>query len=277
MNKIILIFILIFSSIYAENEDTRAKRITKEQPTKKLQQKEQTTNKKTTTKRINRRNISSKDRRKSVLTTNKNNIGYRNITISNIYKQNEESIKFFIGGNFGIDISALKYSYENLNTSTLKTTRSASASFGFKGGILSEEKYLGGRFYAEGSYIKIPKFHILTMGLNIDLLINYYQSRKWSLGLFLGLGGGMHIAMFADDELKNNGKVPLSPIGWVNIGLVRFIYRSHSFEFSFRYPYIFASIYKDSATKNINGVLQNQTIGYKFKSDTLLFSYVYNF
>lgn len=226
-------------------------------------------------KRQNRVNL-AKDRRKKALTTK--NIGYRNLTISNIYKQREDRMRFFGGVNLGIEIPQLKYSFNNLNTDIATNNIYSTASIGAKGGILSEDTYVGGRFYGEASYMKLPQFHVLTLGLSVDLLVNYYQTMKWSIGGFLGLGGGMYGIMFADSELKKSAKVPLSPIGWINIGLIRFVSGNHSFEFIFRYTYVFASIYKESSSiYDANGTLQNQTIGYKLKSDSLMLSYVFQF
>lgn len=226
-------------------------------------------------KRQNRVNL-AKDRRKKALTTK--NIGYRNLTISNIYKQREDRMRFFGGVNLGIEIPQLKYSFSNLSENISTNSTSGNVSIGGKGGILSEDTYVGGRFYGEASYMKLPQFHVLTLGLSVDLLVNYYQTMKWSIGGFLGLGGGMYWIGLADSSLKYKNKVPFSPVGWINVGLIRFVSGNHSFEFMFRYAYVFASIYKDSSTiYDTNGILQNQTIGYKLKSDSLMFSYVFQF
>lgn len=199
-------------------------------------------------------------------------LGYRNITISNINKQTTKGIDFFIGAHFGIDIVNMEHITEDANASKKRQkSTSGSASFGLKGGILSEEEWVGGRFYGEFSYLKIPKFNVINIGLDLDLLFNYYKSEKWRIGGFLGIGGGMNAAMIADKELKNAGKKTLIAIGWANIGLVRFVYGSHSAEFNVRVAFVTPTIYslkdKDTAI----------TTTYKASSNTLLFSYAFQF
>lgn len=198
-------------------------------------------------------------------------LGYRNITISNINKQTLTGINFFIGAHFGIDIVSMEHIIDLNGTKTSKKSSSGSASFGLKGGILSEEEYVGGRFYGEFSYLKIPKFNVLNIGLDLDLLFNYYRSENWKLGGFIGLGGGMNVAMLADSELQNAGKKALIAIGWINVGLVRFVYGPHSAEFNVRIQYITPTIY--SLKDKITAI----TTTYKASSNTLLFSYVYDF
>lgn len=198
-------------------------------------------------------------------------LGYRNITISNINKQTLTGINFFIGAHFGIDIVSMEHIIDSNGDKTSKKSSSGSASFGLRGGILSEEEYVGGRFYGEFSYLKIPKFNVLNIGLDLDLLFNYYKSENWKIGGFIGLGGGMNVAMLDDKELQNAGKKALIAIGWVNVGLVRFVYGPHSAEFNVRIQYITPTIYslKDKATAI--------TTTYKASSNTLLFSYAYDF
>lgn len=219
-----------------------------------------------------------KEGRRSPIITN----GYASLTIP-ILKKNKKDTNFFAGINIGLEMPVLKYSFKDFDTQISNTTKSTTYSIGGKIGIISEDRYIGGRFYGEIAYMKVPKFKIITAGLDVDLLISYYRTDDWSIGGFLGIGGGMYGVMFADDELQSSGKVPFSPIGWFNIGLVRYVYKNNSFELIFRYPYVFASIYKDSNTlyKN-NGsdsskVLQNQTIGYKLQSSSLMLSYDYQF
>lgn len=199
-------------------------------------------------------------------------LGYRNITISNINKQTLTGINFFIGAHFGIDIVSMEHIIIDLDgDKTSKKSSSGSASFGLRGGVLSEEEYVGGRFYGEFSYLKIPKFNVLNIGLDLDLLFNYYRSENWKIGGFIGLGGGMNVAMLDDKELQNAGKKALIAIGWVNVGLVRFVYGPHSAEFNVRIQYITPTIYslKDKTTAT--------TTTYKASSNTLLFSYAYDF
>lgn len=229
-------------------------------------------------KRQNRLTIIKEGRRSPIITN-----GYANLTIPKLAKKNKQNTNFFVGINAGLEMPILKYSFKDFDTQISNTSKSTTYSIGGKIGIISEDKYIGGRFYGEISYMKVPKFQIITAGLDVDLLINYYRTDTWSIGGFLGIGGGMYGVMFADDELKDTGKVPFSPIGWFNIGLVRYVYKNNSFELTFRYPYVFASIYKDSSTfyknngTNNSKVLQNQTIGYKLQSSSLIFSYAYQF
>lgn len=199
-------------------------------------------------------------------------LGYRNVTISNINKQTLQGINFFVGANLGIDFITMEHIIEDEDgKKTSKKSSNASASFGLKGGILSEEDYVGGRFYGEFSYLKIPKFHVVNVGLDLDLMFNYYKTDTWRIGGFLGLGGGMNVAMIADNELQNAGKKSLIAIGWVNIGLARFVYGPHSAEFNVRIQYVTPTIYslKDKTT--------SITTTYKASSNTILLSYAFDF
>lgn len=221
--------------------------------------------------RTKQKQTSKKSTQKPTPDESTKKLGYRNITISNINKQTLTGINFFIGAHFGIDIVSMEHITDTNGTKTSKKSSSGSASFGLRGGILSEEEYIGGRFYGEFSYLKIPKFNVLNIGLDLDLLFNYYRSENWKIGGFIGLGGGMNVAMLADKELQNAGKKALIAIGWINVGLVRFVYGPHSAEFNVRIQYITPTIYslKDKATAI--------TTTYKASSNTLLFSYAYDF
>ncbi len=210
------------------------------------------------------------------LTDRKNRLGYRNITIQNIKKQKKIGVDFFIGLQFGIDIVSMQHITEddNRNKNT-QNSLSGSGSIGLKGGIVSEDEWVGGRFYAELSYTKFPKFDIVSMGVDLDLLVKYYEAVSWKIGGFLGLGGGMNLALIADKTLDSSGKKSLISVGWVNVGLVRFIYYhstgNHGAELNAKIAYVTPTIYslKDKTT--------NITTSYKGSSSSIMLSYVYQF
>lgn len=209
------------------------------------------------------------------ITEKKKPLGYRNITIQNIKKQKSVGIDFFVGLQLGIDVVSMQdITQIDRDTNTKKST-SASGSFGAKGGIISEDEWVGGRFYAELSYLKIPKFDVLNVGVDLDLLIKYYETSSWKIGGFIGAGGGMNMAFIADKSLDNAGKKSLISVGWVNVGLTRFIYYHstgiHGAELNIKIVYVTPTIYslKDKNT----GV----TTSYKASSSTIMFSYTYQF
>ncbi len=210
------------------------------------------------------------------LTDRKKQLGYRNITIQNIKKQKKIGVDFFIGLQFGIDIVSMQHITEddNRNKAT-QNSLSGSGSVGLKGGIVSEDEWVGGRFYAELSYTKYPKFDIVSVGVDLDLLVKYYEAVSWKIGGFIGLGGGMNLALIADKTLDSSGKKSLISVGWVNVGLVRFIYYhstgNHGAELNAKIAYVTPTIYslKDKAT--------NITTSYKGSSSVIMLSYVYQF
>ena len=210
------------------------------------------------------------------LTDRKKQLGYRNITIQNIKKQKKVGVDFFIGLHFGIDIVSMQHITEDENRNkTTQNSLSGSGSVGLKGGIVSEDEWVGGRFYAEMSYTKFPKFNVINLGVDLDLLFKYYEAVSWKIGGFLGLGGGMNLALIADKTLDSSGKKSLIAVGWVNVGLVRFIYYhstgNHGAELNAKIAYVTPTIYslKDKAT----GI----TTSYKGNSSTIMISYVYQF
>ena len=210
------------------------------------------------------------------LTTKKKPLGYRNVTIQNIKKQQKVGIDFFVGLQFGVDIVSMQEISENANgDKTAKDSTSASASFGLKLGIISEDEWVGGRFYAELSYLKIPKFDMLNVGVDLDLLIKYYEAPSWKIGGFIGAGGGMNSAFIADKSLDKAGTKSLISVGWVNVGLVRFVYFHstgiHGAELNAKIVYVTPTIYslKDKNT----GI----TTSYKGSSSTIMLSYTYQF
>lgn len=210
------------------------------------------------------------------LTDRKKQLGYRNITIQNIKKQKKVGVDFFVGLQFGIDIVNMQHITEddNRNKAT-QNSLSGSGSVGLKGGIVSEDEWVGGRFYAEMSYTKFPKFNVINVGVDLDLLIKYYEAVSWKIGGFIGLGGGMNLALIADRGLDSAGKKSLISVGWVNVGLVRFIYYhstgNHGAELNAKITYVTPTIYslKDKNT----GI----TTSYKGSSSTIMLSYVYQF
>ena len=209
------------------------------------------------------------------LTTKKKPLGYRNVTIQNIKKQQKVGIDFFVGLQFGIDIVSMQDIQQiDRDTHTRKST-TASGSFGLKGGIISEDEWVGGRFYAELSYLKIPKFDMLNIGVDLDLLIKYYETPSYKIGGFIGAGGGMNSAFIADKSLDKAGTKSLISVGWVNVGLVRFVYFHstgiHGAELNAKIVYVTPTIYslKDKNT----GI----TTSYKASSSTIMLSYTYQF
>lgn len=213
---------------------------------------------------------------KNLTNKKKQQLGYRNITIQNIKKQKKISVDFFVGLQFGVDIISMQYITEDDNRNkNIKNSLSGSGSVGLKGGIVSEDDWVGGRFYAEFSYIKYPKFNVMNVGVDLDLLIKYYETPSWKIGGFIGLGGGMNLALIADKTLDNAGKKSLISVGWVNVGLVRFIYYhstgNHGAELNAKIAYVTPTIYslKDKNT--------NITTSYKGNSSTIMMSYVYQF
>lgn len=206
----------------------------------------------------------------------KQRLGYRNITIQNIKKQKKISVDFFVGVQVGADIVSMQKITEDDNRA--KNTHdsiSGSGSIGLKGGIVSEDEWVGGRFYAELSYTKFPKFDVVSVGVDLDLLIKYYETPSWKIGGFIGLGGGMNLALIADSALDNAGKKSLISVGWVNVGLLRFIYYhstgNHGAELNAKIAYVTPTIYslKDKNT----GI----TTSYKGSSSSVMISYIYQF
>lgn len=203
--------------------------------------------------------------------TKKKPLGYRNVTIKKIKKQQKVGVDFFIGLQFGIDIVSMQDITQIDIVANTKHSITTSASFGLKGGILSEDEWVGGRFYAELSYLKIPKFDMLNIGVNLDLLVKYYETPSWKIGGFIGAGGGMNSAFVADKSLDSAGTKSLISVGWVNIGLMRFIYGNHGAELNAKIVYVTPTIYslKDKNT----GI----TTSYKGSSSTVMLSYTYQF
>lgn len=224
---------------------------------------------KTPTKKVQTKSIQK-------LTNKKKQLGYRNITIQNIKKQKKVGVDFFVGLQFGIDSVSMQHITEddNRNKNTTNST-SGSGSIGLKGGIVSEDEWVGGRFYAEMSYVKFPKFNVVSVGVDLDLLFKYYEAVSWKIGGFIGLGGGMNVALIADRELDSAGKKSLISVGWANVGLVRFIYYhstgNHGAELNVKITYVTPTLYslKDKNT----GI----TTSYKGSSSTIMMSYIYQF
>lgn len=190
-------------------------------------------------------------------------------------KQRRGKIDFFVGVQLGIDAINMQEISAKDRKEDKKEWVSGSASFGAKGGIVSEEKVLGGRFYAELSYAKIPKFNALNVGVDLDLLINYYEAQRWKIGGFLGIGGGMNLVFVADSTLQKEGEKSLIAVGWANIGLVRFLYYHrtgvHSVELNAKIAFVTPTIY---SLKNAETGI---TTSYKASSNGVMMSYIYQF
>lgn len=202
-------------------------------------------------------------------------LGYRNVKITGISRQRSDKISFFAGAQLGIDAVSMQEITAIDRSSHTKKWLSGGVSLGAKGGIVSEEEWLGGRFYAELSYSKFPKFNVLSVGVDLDLLIKYYETQGWKIGGFLGLGGGMNMAFIADSALKKEGEKSLIAVGWVNVGLVRFVYYHrtgiHSAELNVKISYLTPTIY------SLKNVESGVTTSYKGSASGVVVSYVYQF
>lgn len=202
-------------------------------------------------------------------------LGYRNVKITGISRQRSDKISFFAGAQLGIDAVSMQEIVAIDRSANAKKWLSGGVSIGAKGGIVSEEEWLGGRFYAELSYSKFPKFNVLSVGVDLDLLIKYYETQGWKIGGFLGLGGGMNMAFIADSALKKEGEKSLIAVGWVNVGLVRFVYYHrtgiHSAELNVKISYLTPTIY------SLKNVESGVTTSYKGSASGVVVSYVYQF
>lgn len=202
-------------------------------------------------------------------------LGYRNVKITGISRQRSDKISFFAGAQLGIDAVSMQEIMAIDRSANTKKWLSGGVSLGAKGGIVSEEEWLGGRFYAELSYSKFPKFNVLSVGVDLDLLIKYYETQGWKIGGFLGLGGGMNMAFIADSALKKEGEKSLIAVGWVNVGLVRFVYYHrtgiHSAELNVKISYLTPTIY------SLKNVESGVTTSYKGSASGVVVSYVYQF
>ena len=202
-------------------------------------------------------------------------LGYRNVKITGISRQRSDKISFFAGASIGIDAVSMQEITAIDRSTNTKKWLSGGVSLGAKGGIISEEEWLGGRFYAELSYSKFPKFNVLSVGVDLDLLIKYYETQGWKIGGFLGLGGGMNMAFIADSALKKEGEKSLIAVGWVNIGLVRFVYYHrtgiHSAELNAKISYLTPTIY------SLKNVESGVTTSYKGSASGVVMSYIYQF
>lgn len=221
---------------------------------------------KSTTQKSAQKNAESKQTKK---------LGYRNVKITGISRQRSDKISFFAGAQLGIDAVSMQEIMAIDRSAHAKKWLSGGVSLGAKGGIVSEEEWLGGRFYAELSYSKFPKFNVLSVGVDLDLLIKYYETQGWKIGGFLGLGGGMNMAFIADSALKKEGEKSLIAVGWVNVGLVRFVYYHrtgiHSAELNVKISYLTPTIY------SLKNVESGVTTSYKGSASGVVVSYVYQF
>lgn len=221
------------------------------------------------------KSTTQKSAQKSAESKQTKKLGYRNVKITGISRQRSDKISFFAGAQLGIDAVSMQEITAIDRSANTKKWLSGGVSLGAKGGIVSEEEWLGGRFYAELSYSKFPKFNVLSVGVDLDLLIKYYETQGWKIGGFLGLGGGMNMAFIADSALKKEGEKSLIAVGWVNVGLVRFVYYHrtgiHSAELNVKISYLTPTIY---SLKNVESGI---TTSYKGSASGVVVSYVYQF
>ena len=252
------------------NRQKSAKILTTKKPAESSKKADSAKQKKADSTKQNRQN------RTKILTTKKaSNVAKKSAVKITKSKQRRGKIDFFVGVQLGIDAINMQEISAKDRKDDKKEWVSGSASFGAKGGIVSEEKVLGGRFYAELSYAKIPKFNALNVGVDLDLLINYYEAQRWKIGGFLGIGGGMNLVFVADSTLQKEGEKSLIAVGWANIGLVRFLYYHrtgvHSVELNAKIAFVTPTIY---SLKNAETGI---TTSYKASSNGVMMSYIYQF
>ena len=252
------------------NRQKSAKILTTKKPAESSKKADSVKQKKADSTKQNRQN------RTKILTTKKaSKVAKKSAVKITKSKQRRGKIDFFVGVQLGIDAINMQEISAKDRKEDKKEWVSGSASFGAKGGIVSEEKVLGGRFYAELSYAKIPKFNALNVGVDLDLLINYYEAQRWKIGGFLGIGGGMNLVFVADSTLQKEGEKSLIAVGWANIGLVRFLYYHrtgvHSVELNAKIAFVTPTIY---SLKNAETGI---TTSYKASSNGVMMSYIYQF
>lgn len=185
--------------------------------------------------------------------------------------------RLFLGLDINYNMVDVKHLCNDCGSSPGKMSAidtAKTAGLGFRGGIVNMDKWVGGRFGGELAYMKIPKFHIITLGLHLDFLINFYTTNSWSVGTFVATGGGMYMALFDDENLESSGKVPFSPIGWVSGGL-RFNHLRHNVELAYRYGYIFANVYSNSYQNA--PIASSATEKYALRASNIIFSYILTF
>lgn len=187
-----------------------------------------------------------------------------------------DSNGFMLGLDAGMAYYNLNHKVKDSGVKNIQKQSSFTPNANVKLGISNESGYIGGRFYGEGGFFSMEKFHIIVGGVNVDLLVNFTNNEVWNFGAFVGLGGGMYLALFRDKSLSSAGKVPLSPIGWANTGL-RLKYNHHAFEVLLRVPYIYAAIYKYSGSKQGNSGTQSIDDNYFLKAGMINIGYVYTF
>lgn len=278
MRKFLIVILCLCVGVFAESSVDSAKASRQKHAQKKALTTKINAESALDSAKINRQNRAKKQistPKKSAESKKAKKLGYRNVKITGISRQKSDKISFFVGASFGIDAISMQEIVAIDRSANTKKWLGGSASFGAKGGIISEEEWLGGRFYAEISYTKFPKFNVLNMGVDLDLLIKYYETASWKIGGFLGLGGGMNMAFVADGALKKEGEKSLIAVGWVNVGLVRFVYYHrtgiHSAELNAKISYLTPTIY------SLKNVESGVTTSYKGSASGVVVSYIYQF
>ncbi|RAX54451.1 hypothetical protein CCY99_03635 [Helicobacter sp. 16-1353] len=189
--------------------------------------------------------------------------------------QNTDTTSFFVALEGSLNNTVLKKNIESTNVNTTSFIKQRVFGGAMKVGFMDIDRFIGGRFYAEGSYTGLSDFMIFGLGLNLDILVNFLDSKMWNVGVFAGIGGGMYVATFKNDSLNSSGKTPLSPAGWINAGFRFTIFGNQAIEITYRYPYTYASIYKDSIV--VPGTTGQETTSYSYKSDYIGISYAFAF
>lgn len=199
----------------------------------------------------------------------------RQSTSQSQIKRDDSSAIFFVGIEGQMYNAMLKHTIEGNGSDTSQISKESGFGGALKVGIVDMPDFIGGRFYAEGSYMGLRDFNVFTLGLNVDMMINFIDSNIWNIGVFAGVGGGMYVAFFKNPALNSNAKVPLSPTGWLNLGLRFTIFKNQGIELTYRLPYIYAPIYKDTQTPV--GSSSSITTSYLLKSGYFGFGYTLAF
>lgn len=142
-------------------------------------------------------------------------------------------------------------------------------------GLYSDGGHFGGRIYANASVFKTPLFSVLDGGVNLDLLINFMDSNFFNLGTIFGVGGGMYVVKL-DSSLSSKSKIPLSPIGWINVGF-RMKLAGSSLEFVYKMPYLYTSVYNNAISMQTPNGFQSKSDIYSLKATSLNVNYVHYF
>lgn len=215
-----------------------------------------------------------------ILCINANDINFRQQAIQkdNVINQEEESVNDYgilLGLGWGLAEIFTKHTIEQGANKTVSISKNKSHAINAFIGLYSDSGHFGGRVYAGGSIFKTPLFSVLDGGLNLDLFINFLDSNIFNIGTILGIGGGMYIVKL-NDTLSSEGKVPLSPIGWVNAGF-RIKLLGSSLEVIYKMPYIYASVYNNAISTQSQNIFETKADMYFIKANSINVNYVYYF